>query len=80
MLFKRKKKEKEIYQIVFCDDKDITTEIGREKKDYPTYEAAKTTIFSKVNGWGNAIKEIDGDMAKVDGDIWLIIQKLSKNS
>ena len=79
MLFKKNKKEKDVYQIVFCDDKDITTEIGREQKDYPTYEAAKNVIFSKNCGWGKAIEEICGDMVRVDGDLWLIIQKITKN-
>jgi len=68
------KKNKKIYKIAFCDDCDITTKFGEESKNYPTYESAKNAIFSKAAGWGNAIQEVVGDSAKIDG-AWLIIFK-----
>ena len=67
-----KKKNEKIYKIAFCDDCDITTKFGEEPINYPSYESAKNAIFSKVAGWGNAIQEIKGDSAKIDG-AWLII-------
>ena len=70
-LFK-KKENKKIYKIAFCDTYDISTKFGEERVDYPTYEAAKNAIFSKNAGWGKAIQEYNGDNAKIDG-AWLII-------
>ena len=70
-LFKRKENKK-IYKIAFCDTCDISTKFGEEHMDYPTYEAAKNAIFSKNAGWGKAIQEYNGDSAKIDG-AWLII-------
>ena len=69
---KSKNKNEKIYKIAFCNDCDITTKFGEESKSYPTYESAKNAIFSKAAGWGNAIQEINGDNAKIDG-AWLII-------
>lgn len=65
-------KPKKTYKIAFCNECDIITKFGEESKSYPTYESAKNAIFSKVAGWGNAIQEINGDSAKIDG-AWLII-------
>jgi len=70
-LFKRRDNKK-IYKIAFCDACDISTKFGEEYVDYPTYEAAKNAIFSKNAGWGKAIQEYNGDSAKIDG-AWLII-------
>ena len=67
-----KKKNEKIYKIAFCDDCDIATKFGEDPKPYTSYESAKNAIFSKVAGWGNAIQEICGDSAKIDG-AWLII-------
>lgn len=70
-LFK-KKENKKIYKIAFCDTCNISTKFSEYYVDYPTYEAAKNAIFSKVAGWGKAIQEYNGDNAKIDG-AWLII-------
>ena len=74
-LFKRKENKK-IYKIAFCDACDISTKFSEYYVDYPTYEAAKNAIFSKVAGWGKAIQESNGDNAKIDS-AWLIIFKKS---
>ena len=71
MKFFHKKNEK-IYKIAFCDDCNIATKFGEDPKSYTSYESAKNAIFSKAAGWGNAIQEVVGDSAKIDG-AWLII-------
>jgi len=52
-LFKRKENKK-VYKIAFCDTCDISTKFGEEHVDYSTYEAAKNAIFSKNAGWGQS--------------------------
>ena len=48
-LFKRKENKK-VYKIAFCDACDISTKFSEYYVDYPTYEAAKNAIFSKNAG------------------------------
>ena len=77
MKFFKRKENKKIYKIAFCDACDISTKFGEYYVDYPTYEAAKNAIFSKVAGWGKAIQESNGDSAKIDGAWLIIFEKIS---
>lgn len=73
-LFNKKNQNTEEFVIAFCDNKDIDTKFGEYYETFKTYEDAKHRIFSKVNGWGYAIKTVENDMVEIE-DAWLIIEK-----
>lgn len=71
---KKEKKPTPTYRIAFCDENDLSTKFGEDNEIFESYEEAKYRIFSKISGYGWAIKYSDGDSAKVDS-AWLIIEK-----
>lgn len=76
-IFKKKKEEIKTpqYVIAFCDENDLSTKFGAYPYAFNSYDDAKQMIFSKVNGWGNAIIERVNDSACINCG-WLIIEKI----
>ncbi len=64
------------YVIAFCDENDLSTKFGAYPHVFDSYDSAKQMIFSKANGWGNAIIERVGDSACINCG-WLIIEKIN---
>ena len=75
-LFKKNRKVKENYGIVFCDTNSVDTAFGALWGTYDTYEAADYFIRKE---WNKTKDQKINDGYKVDG-AWIVIKKISKKA
>lgn len=71
MFLKKDRKNKEMYQIAFCDENDLSTVFGYYNCTFETYEKADHAIRM---GWNKKREDRDKNGYKIK-DAWLVIEK-----